>query len=186
MPPHDRSASRPAPCGGIDSRFLVCDFVTRIDMMLRFLCRARLACGPLSREELQLIHQQEGMMGTWMNPGRFDCSRRALIDEPQFTLLARSPEFRRVVRFFATLREEKVDCGEAPASDFDLIQEAREIAERGADWRCANPGRWHTEQAAFPSDDQVLDRLRARARRDALAERSPRTSRAVKKGGGSP
>jgi hypothetical protein len=81
-------------------------------------------------------------MGTRNKPGRFDCSYAALPDEPTFTLLARDPDFGRLVREWAKRRQDAVSCGERPAEDAEQVEEAHEIADAGEEWRRRNLGAW--------------------------------------------
>jgi hypothetical protein len=81
-------------------------------------------------------------MGTKQNPGAFDCHAKALPDEPQFTLLARDPDFSRLVRKWARRREADVLCGLRPVDDLGMVTEARRTADAGRRWRVANDGLW--------------------------------------------
>lgn len=81
-------------------------------------------------------------MGTKRNPGSFDCHANALPDEPLFTLLARDPDFCRLVRKWAKRREADVRCGLRPAGDAAMVTEARITANAGRRWRIANDGLW--------------------------------------------
>lgn len=77
-------------------------------------------------------------MGTKNNPGRFDCDNRALPDEPTFTLLARDPDFHRLVMKWAKRRKADIACGLRPGSDTDKVKEARQCAKDGRRWRRAS------------------------------------------------
>jgi hypothetical protein len=81
-------------------------------------------------------------MGTKAKPGQYDCYVRLLLDEPHLVLAARSPEFAPTVQFFADRRQQRVDCGDAPPEDGDLVVEARKVAAEGPEWRRGNMGRW--------------------------------------------
>lgn len=81
-------------------------------------------------------------MGTKQRPGRFDCHAGALPDEPMFTLLARDPDFARLVRKWTKRHERDVSCGVQPGSDMGMVNEALELAEEGTRWRWNNMGRW--------------------------------------------
>jgi hypothetical protein len=81
-------------------------------------------------------------MGTKENPGRYDCYTNALPDEPMFVLLARDPEFGRLVKQWADRRQQDIECGDRPLSDLDLVIEARQCAHNGIEWRRANFGKW--------------------------------------------
>ena len=81
-------------------------------------------------------------MGTKTNPGKFDCYAAALPDEPLFTLLARDPDFSALVRDWALRREHAIRSGKRPASDIDMVTEARQLADEAIIWRRANFGAW--------------------------------------------
>lgn len=81
-------------------------------------------------------------MGTKANPGRYDCYANALPDEPIFVLLARDPDFERLVRSWCEQRQRAVFCGDRPEADHKLVEEAMECALRGARWRKDNFGKW--------------------------------------------
>ena len=81
-------------------------------------------------------------MGTKANPGDFDCYANAMPDEPMFVLLARDPDFCRLVREWARRRELDIDCGERPESDIVMVEEARQCATDGQKWRRRNFGKW--------------------------------------------
>ena len=81
-------------------------------------------------------------MGTKNNPGEFDCYANALPDEPMFILLARDPDFYRLVRKWARKRELDILCGDRPKSDRIIIDEAMQCAVDGQRWRRDNFGKW--------------------------------------------
>ena len=81
-------------------------------------------------------------MGTKNNPGVFDCYANALPDEPMFVLLARDPDFQRLLLEWAERRSFDIRCGERPESDRGMVQEAIECGKRGAEWRRDNMGKW--------------------------------------------
>ena len=81
-------------------------------------------------------------MGTKNKPGEFDCYANALPDEPMFILLARDPDFSRLVNEWADRRENDITCGDRPKSDSRLVSEARMCAAQGANWRRTNFGAW--------------------------------------------
>jgi hypothetical protein len=81
-------------------------------------------------------------MGTKRNPGKFDCHSNAMPDEPLFTLLARDPDFYRLVRKWAKRRARDVECGLRPVGDLQMVEEARRIASAGQRWRRVNEGLW--------------------------------------------
>jgi hypothetical protein len=73
-----------------------------------------------------------------------DCYHKALHDEPRFTLLARDPEFNRLVFQWANKRASDIRCGLRPESDWESVYSAREIAVAGEKWRKENNGKWRT------------------------------------------
>lgn len=81
-------------------------------------------------------------MGTKNEPWPYDCYHKALPDEPKFTLLARDPDFHRLVMKWAKRRAQAVYCGDRPQSDMLLIAEAQECAFKGREWRKNNNGIW--------------------------------------------
>lgn len=81
-------------------------------------------------------------MATKNNPGEFDCYANALPDEPMFILLARDPDFYRLVSEWAVNRTRQIACGERPQSDMDMVIEAVGCAEDGQRWRRLNMGKW--------------------------------------------
>jgi hypothetical protein len=81
-------------------------------------------------------------VGTKENPGKFDCYAAALPDEPTFTLLARDPDFHRLVSKWARRRYNDIRCGERPESDMPMVEEAISSAKAGASWRKNNLGKW--------------------------------------------
>lgn len=81
-------------------------------------------------------------MGSKDNPGKFDCYHNALPDEPMFVLLARDPDFNKLVSLWAENRIRDILCGERPDSDMELVNEAYHCAVTGAQWRKDNYGKW--------------------------------------------
>jgi hypothetical protein len=81
-------------------------------------------------------------MGTKLQPGKFDCYNAAQPDEPVFVLLARDPDFQRLVREWAHRRQLAINCGEQPESDLPMVLEALETADAGATWLRVHPRRW--------------------------------------------
>ena len=81
-------------------------------------------------------------MGTKNNPGKFDCYTNALPDEPIFVLLARDPNFNKLVRKWSEYRIYDINIGERPSSDMDMVTEAQECAFMGMNWRRDNYGIW--------------------------------------------
>lgn len=81
-------------------------------------------------------------MGTKMDKGDYGCYEQALPDEPMFVLLARDPDFHRLVRKWAKRRSQDVQCGLRPNSDMDMVAEAEECAFEGRKWRKENNGKW--------------------------------------------
>jgi hypothetical protein len=86
-------------------------------------------------------------MGTKNNPGKFDCYANALPDEPMFVLLARDPDFARLVKKWAMRRLRDIECGERPESDLDMMPEAFKCASFGPVWRRNNLGAWRRKDA---------------------------------------
>ena len=84
-------------------------------------------------------------MGSKSTPGRFDCYANALPDEPMFVLLARDPDFFRLVHEWAVRRGADVRCGLRPQSDMALVAEAEACAWEGERWRKANNGVWRKD-----------------------------------------
>lgn len=81
-------------------------------------------------------------MGTKENPGKFDYYKIALPDEPMFILLARDPDFQRLVHKWAKRRMKDVQCGQRPQADVAMVAEAEECAWNGQKWRQDNNGIW--------------------------------------------
>jgi hypothetical protein len=81
-------------------------------------------------------------MGSKIQPGKFDCYANALPDEPMFVLLARDPDFWRLVHKWAKRRQKDIQCGLRPQSDAALVAEAEECAWAGQEWRRKNDGAW--------------------------------------------
>lgn len=81
-------------------------------------------------------------MGTKEEPGDFDCYHNALPGEPIFVLLARDPDFHRLVMKWARRRSQDVQCGLRPESDMDMVAEAQSCAFKGRKWRKDNNGKW--------------------------------------------
>lgn len=77
-------------------------------------------------------------MGTKQNPSKFDCAAVALDDEPQFTLLARDPDFAMLVRLWAVRRAAQVETGDRPLADAMQVAEAIRCADEGERWRRDN------------------------------------------------
>jgi hypothetical protein len=76
------------------------------------------------------------------NPGRFDCYANALADEPMFVLLARDPDFYRLVMEWVKRRGADIRCGERPETDWPMVNEAQDCAAAGEKWRRENKGKW--------------------------------------------
>jgi hypothetical protein len=62
--------------------------------------------------------------------------------EPMFVLLARDPDFYRLVNEWAQKRSFDIRCGDRPDSDWDLVYEAQKCAKDGETWRKFNLGKW--------------------------------------------
>ena len=84
-------------------------------------------------------------MGTKSKPAEFDCYANALPDEPMFVLLARDPDFNRLVTEWANRRAQDIRCGSRPESDWRMVYEARDCAAAGEKWRKDNNGRWRRD-----------------------------------------
>jgi hypothetical protein len=87
-------------------------------------------------------------MGTKQTPGKFDCYDKALPDEPMFILLARDPDFYKVVMEWCNRRTRAIELGKRPASDRWLVAEAMRCAVEGLLWRLNNDGKWRETQTA--------------------------------------
>jgi hypothetical protein len=77
-------------------------------------------------------------MGTKTDPGKFDCYGNAEPDEPMFILLARDLAAPETVEAWANKRVDMIEAGLKPHSDWKMIDEARECANKMRDWRKAN------------------------------------------------
>lgn len=84
-------------------------------------------------------------MGTKLNPGKFDCYDNALPDEPVFVLLARDPDFKDVVEYWAWKRLQRLRHAEVPQDDQEAIEEALGCAVVGDRWRKDNMGKWRKD-----------------------------------------
>ena len=91
---------------------------------------------------------EERDMGTKLEPGKFDCYANALPDEPMFILLARDPDFFRLVRKWAKRRMKAIQCGDRPASDRHKVVEADQCALDGQEWRRKNNGVWRKPETS--------------------------------------
>jgi hypothetical protein len=81
-------------------------------------------------------------MGTKNNPGAFDCYSKALPDEPMFVLLARDPKAPQIIRKWVKRRTQLIAAGDAPASDIEMLTEAKKCAKDMEAWRKAHDGEW--------------------------------------------
>jgi hypothetical protein len=81
-------------------------------------------------------------MGSKQEPGAYDCYANALPDEPMFVLLARDPDFYRLVMKWARRRTRDIDCGLRPATDWPMVSEAISCAAAGEKWCRLNQGAW--------------------------------------------
>ena len=81
-------------------------------------------------------------METKNNPGERSCYVNALPDEPMFVLLARDPDFSRLIMEWSSRRIRDVVCGDRPESDMELVNDAYNTAAAGAKWRRNNMGKW--------------------------------------------
>lgn len=84
-------------------------------------------------------------MGTKNNPGTFDCYANALPDEPLFVLLARDPDFARLVMKWSLRRGADIACGLRPETDWQMVIEAQTAASAGQKWRQENNGIWRKQ-----------------------------------------
>lgn len=100
----------------------------------------KLICAGL--RNLATVIEWKNKMGTTENPGKYDCYNKALPDEPKFTLLARDPDFARLINLWADKRMADIKCGDRPREDVHLVTEARNCALTGAEWRRENLGKW--------------------------------------------
>jgi hypothetical protein len=87
-------------------------------------------------------------MGTKLTELRNGCFHRAMDDEPMFVLLARDPSAPSLVLAWAQGRELEIRDGKRPASDMEMVEEAREAARKMMAWREANDGAWR--EGLFP------------------------------------
>lgn len=79
-------------------------------------------------------------MGTKNNPGEFDCYANAKPDEPMFVLLARDNSAPSIVYRWATkYMESKGGFENMSLEQFKKFKEARECADKMADWKRDNP-----------------------------------------------
>lgn len=84
---------------------------------------------------------------TKAEPSLFSCLARAMPGEPVFVLMARDPEFQRLVKTWANLRERAIRCGDRPADDLRQVVEARDCGVAGHVWREANLYAWRGDDA---------------------------------------
>lgn len=92
-------------------------------------------------------------MGTKNNPGKFDCYKAALPDEPMFVLLARDEEAPAHVRNWARARANMIAVGTLPPEDILGVLEALELADTMERWRRRNTDKapWRAPPASFKS-----------------------------------
>lgn len=81
-------------------------------------------------------------MGTKTEPGEHDCYGEALPDEPMFVLLARDPDFKDVVEYWAWKRLHRYVHSNMESGDEAQIEEAMKCAAAGDRWRKDNLGKW--------------------------------------------
>lgn len=77
-------------------------------------------------------------MATKSKPGKRDFYAEAKHDEPMFILLARDPDFSRLLNSWADRRESDVLCGLRLPDDIEFVGEARKCAAEGQEWRRKN------------------------------------------------
>lgn len=104
---------------------------------------------PLSPEQQDYFKRNSSTVINRAKP-EFKCI--PMEGEPSFTLLARDPGFSTAVENWARLRSEAIRCGDRPASDEAKVQNAKEIAAAGAEWRRRNPGVWRTVDTPTNTD----------------------------------
>jgi hypothetical protein len=76
-------------------------------------------------------------MGSKNEPGKYDCYANAKPDEPMFVILARDPSAPELVELWAIRRVNLISEGKKPESDYALVEEARECADKMRQWRAA-------------------------------------------------
>lgn len=76
-------------------------------------------------------------MGSKNEPGKYDCYANAEPDEPMFVILARDPAAPELVEQWAIRRINLISEGKKPESDYALVEEARECADKMRQWRAA-------------------------------------------------
>lgn len=84
-------------------------------------------------------------MGTKSNPAANDCYNNAMPDEPLFTLLARDVHAPEVIRYWAQMRADDIDCGLFPKSDQSKVEEALACARSMEEWHAIHKdrdGKW--------------------------------------------
>ena len=74
-------------------------------------------------------------MGTKTNPGPFDCYASAAPDEPIFILRAVDPAAPDAIEDWCDIRSKMIRHGTKPDSDWQMIFEARAVADQMRDWR---------------------------------------------------
>lgn len=103
-------------------------------------------------------------MGSKLRPGKFDCHRNALPDEPMFIVLARDPDAASIVRLWAGMRARRIKAGERPDADEAMVDEAMQCAADMDAWRAENEGVWRQVvptgsrlvPAPWRKDEQIL------------------------------
>lgn len=109
-------------------------------------------------------------MGTKLQPGKFDCYRNALSDEPMFILLARDPAVPELVELWAEGRRKLIEAGYRPGSDWPMVHEAMNCAAEMRRWRTENDGIWRDPQLVSDREDMLAAHAAAeRAHRAAVA-----------------
>lgn len=100
-------------------------------------------------------------MSTKLNPGKFDCIRAALPDEPYFVLLARDPSAPRRLREWSDQRRQELLAEKVDRPDLDedaawlarfnedmaKCRDADMIGHDMAVWRAAHDGEWRNPTA---------------------------------------
>jgi hypothetical protein len=98
-------------------------------------------------------------MGSKNEPGKYDCYANAEPDEPMFVILARDPSAPELVEQWAIRRVNLISEGKKPESDYALVEEARECADKMRQWRAnlhAQYADWTTE-ALMEYEERLSD-----------------------------
>lgn len=96
-------------------------------------------------DDEKCYYKQEMKMGTKLQPGKYDCYKNALPDEPMFTLLGRDPQAPAVIRQWVYQRRTLITMGDKPPSDNEMLDEAMSCAADMERWRHENNGKWRND-----------------------------------------